>query len=113
MTGPEDAAAPRSRLANDAGGYRGTGLTLRLRQEPTAPRRATSVPFTTVTTGHERTATDNTTAASTCALHQLPRERSWPIWLWEQEVAPGAIRSAVRPPCQADASGLAAEVRTS
>ena len=35
--------------------------------------RATSVPFTTVTTGHERTATDNSTAASTCALHQLPR----------------------------------------
>jgi hypothetical protein len=34
--------------------------------------RATSVPFTTVTTGHERTATDNTTAASICALTSSP-----------------------------------------
>ena len=48
----------------------GTGLTLRSRCEPEAPRcarvilagRATSVPFTAVTSGPQRTLTDNTTA---------------------------------------------------
>jgi hypothetical protein len=35
--------------------------------------RATSVPFTTVTTGSERTTTDNTPTAVSCAAPQLPR----------------------------------------
>jgi hypothetical protein len=34
---------------------------------------ATSVPFTPVLTGPERTTTDNTTAALTCAHHHFPR----------------------------------------
>jgi hypothetical protein len=62
--------------------------------EPTAPRcarvilavRATSVPFTAVLTGPQRTTTDNNEPALTCTVPR-PR-RSWhrPIWLWEQGV---------------------------
>jgi hypothetical protein len=60
----------------------GTGLTLRSAWEPMAPvctgsphGRATSLPFTTVLTGPERTTTDNATAHSTSALPlpHLPR----------------------------------------
>jgi hypothetical protein len=36
-------------------------------------RRATSVPFTAVSTGPERTTTDNTEAAATCAIRRLRR----------------------------------------
>jgi hypothetical protein len=49
--------------------------------------RAISVPFTAVTTGAQRTATDNITAALTCTVHRLRRSGSCPIWLWEQGVA--------------------------
>jgi hypothetical protein len=35
--------------------------------------RATSVPFTAVTTGPERTTTDNTTPPATCTDHRFPR----------------------------------------
>ena len=35
--------------------------------------RATSLPFTTVPTGHERTTTDNTTATVTCTNQPVPR----------------------------------------
>jgi hypothetical protein len=37
--------------------------------------RATSVPFTTATTGSKRTTTDNTEAASTCAVHCVTEPR--------------------------------------
>jgi len=58
-----------------------TGLTLRPRLEPTAPPRAsvvlagraTSVPFTAVGTGPERTPRDNTTSAVSCAVHRFSR----------------------------------------
>jgi hypothetical protein len=41
---------------------------------PSRPRgRATSVPFTAVTTGPQRTPTDNHTVAATCTVHHLPR----------------------------------------
>jgi hypothetical protein len=49
--------------------------------------RATSVPFTPVTTGPLRTTTDNTTTLQPASLPRLRRWRSWPIWLWEQGVA--------------------------
>jgi hypothetical protein len=58
-----------------------TDLTLRSSWEPTAPPcarviltgRATSVAFTAVLSGPERTTTDKTKAASTCAVHYLRR----------------------------------------
>jgi len=43
--------------------------------------RATSVPFTAVPTGPQRTTTDNAEAASTCAASHLRRQRSRPNWL--------------------------------
>src|SRR4029450_2771444 len=51
--------------------------------------RATSVPFTTVLTGSERTTTDNATAHSTSALPRLPRCPQRSNRLWEQGV-PGS-----------------------
>jgi hypothetical protein len=48
--------------------------------------RATTVPFTAVLTGPERTITGNATAASTCAVPCRRRWRSGPIWLCKQEV---------------------------
>jgi hypothetical protein len=58
-----------------------TGLTLMLTVEPTAQQdtgvildgRATSVPFTAVLNGPERTTTDNAEAASTCAVRHRCR----------------------------------------
>jgi hypothetical protein len=50
--------------------------------------RATSVPFTAVMTGPERTTTDNVEAAFTSAVCCLRRSRVRPIWLCEQGVAP-------------------------
>jgi hypothetical protein len=49
--------------------------------------RATSVPVTAVMTGPQRTTTDNTTAAPTCAYSRLPKSGLCPNWLWEQGVA--------------------------
>jgi hypothetical protein len=49
--------------------------------------RATSVPFTAVLNGPERTTTDNTNAASTCAVPHPHKSQQRPIWLWEQGVA--------------------------
>jgi hypothetical protein len=49
--------------------------------------RATSVPFTTVITGFQRTTTDNAMVRSTSAAPCLRRWQSWPIWLREQGVA--------------------------
>jgi len=45
-----------------------------------------SVPFTAVLTGPERTATDNTTAALTCADHHFPKWRGCSNWLYKQVV---------------------------
>jgi hypothetical protein len=78
QTGPKGAAAPRSRLANDAVvaedeprpaiklGANGTSVYQR-----NLTGRATSVPFTRVNVGYQRTTTDNTTAAATCAARLL------------------------------------------
>jgi hypothetical protein len=55
--------------------------------------RATSVPFTAVLTGPERTTTDNAKAVWTCTAHRLRRSCSRPNWLWEQGVA-GSIWSS-------------------
>jgi hypothetical protein len=75
---PKGAAAPRSRLANDAVvaedeprpaiklGANGTSVYQR-----NLTGRATSVPFTRVNVGYQRTTTDNTTAAATCAARLL------------------------------------------
>jgi hypothetical protein len=69
--------------------------------EPTAPRCArgiltghvTSVPFTAVLNGPERTITDNHEAASTCAIPRPRRSQQRPNWLWEEEVIAGvAVR---------------------
>jgi hypothetical protein len=49
--------------------------------------RATTVPFTSVVTGPERTPTDNVKVVATCAVCHLTRWRPRPIWLWEQGVA--------------------------
>ena len=63
--------------------------------EPTAPGctaevvlagRATSVPFTAVLTGPQRTPMDNTIGAKTCACSPSPQV-AIRIWLWEQGVA--------------------------
>jgi hypothetical protein len=67
----------------------------RVRVEPTAQPntglilggRATSVPFTAVLAGPERTTTDNHKASSTCAISHPRRWQQRPIWLWEQGVA--------------------------
>ena len=48
--------------------------------------RAPRVPFTAVMIGRERTTTDNTTAAVTCAVSHLRRWRPRPIWLCKQGV---------------------------
>ena len=48
--------------------------------------RATTVPFTAVLAGPQRTTTDNTTAAVICADHRSPRWRPRPIWLCKQGV---------------------------
>src|SRR4029453_10253092 len=113
--GHSRAAAPRTRLTHESLATWGMGLTLRSAWEPTAPRRArvilagcaTSVPFTTVLTGSERTTTDNATAHSTSALPRLRRRQSWPIWLWEQGVGArgygpyGMGRRPAQSPCPA------------
>src|SRR5215211_7421548 len=49
--------------------------------------RATSVPFTTGSTGPQRTTTDNAKASSTCTAFSRRRSPTWPIWLWEQVIA--------------------------
>jgi hypothetical protein len=75
------------------------GLTLRSGLEAAAPScanvvlggRATSVPFTAVLNGPERTTTDNHEAASTCAVPILAGAQQRPIWFWEQEVTPVAV----------------------
>jgi hypothetical protein len=79
-TGPKDAAAPPSRLANEAVvtedgphpaielGANGTIVC-----QVNLTGRATSVPFTRVNVGSQRTTTDNTTAATTWADRLLRR----------------------------------------
>jgi hypothetical protein len=65
-----------------------------VKAEPTALRcarviltgRATSVPFTAVLNGPERTTTDNHEAASTCAVPDPRRRQQRPIWLCKQGV---------------------------
>jgi ClpA/ClpB-like protein len=64
--------------------------TVRQRRGPAAPSctrvviagRATSVPFTAVLSGIERTPTDNIIVAVACAVRHVPRWRSCSIWLW-------------------------------
>ena len=48
--------------------------------------RATSVPFTAVMTGPERTTTDNKKRLRP-TVFLFPQVEILPIWLWEQEVA--------------------------
>jgi hypothetical protein len=94
---PTATAGPETSLANEAGVARAE-LHPSVELMPTPPGRmnvflvgrATSVPFTAVPTGPERTTTDNATQAMTCAVRRLARWRPCPIWLWEQEVALGA-----------------------
>jgi hypothetical protein len=73
-------AAPRSRLANEAvvagnwphpTSYGRTDTTRLNGVDRTG--RATSVPFTTVLPGSQRTITDNATAGMTCTDHRFPR----------------------------------------
>jgi hypothetical protein len=93
-TGPENAAAPSTTACLHHGGTEGGSRPV-VKVNPTPPScatvilggRVTSVPFTAVPTGPERTTTDNAEAASTCAPDYLRRSRSCPIWLWEQGVA--------------------------
>jgi hypothetical protein len=67
--------------------------------------RATSVPVTAVMTGPERTTTDKAKAASTSVVRYLRRSQTWPIWLWEQEVASTApVSNLVRPETDSNAS---------
>jgi hypothetical protein len=65
--------------------------------------RATSVPFTAVLNGPERTTTDNHEAASTCALPHPRRSQQRPNWLWEQGVAGSnpAVPTTSTTPCAA------------
>jgi hypothetical protein len=75
-----DGPRPPRALANYAV-ITGDGLTLGPSWEPSASReitvvlagRATTVPFTAVMIGPERTTTDNPTASLTCAAPQLRR----------------------------------------
>ena len=46
--------------------------------------RATSLPFTAVLSGSQRTTTDNARASSTCTVLSHRRSQSRPISLWEQ-----------------------------
>jgi hypothetical protein len=59
--------------------------------------RATTVPFTAVMIGPERTATDNAQAASTCAASYFSQVTIPAIWLWEQMVGRGLHRPLPRP----------------
>ena len=61
------AAASPSRLATDAVGPLGRALP----PAELGSGRATSVPFTAVLAGPERTLTDKTTAATTCGDHHI------------------------------------------
>jgi hypothetical protein len=87
-------AAPPSRLANEAIGRRGqaspngeSGADDDTRVcQVVLTGRATSVPFTAVMTGPQRTTTDNTTAPLD-QRRSLPSQVTIPIWLWEQGVA--------------------------
>jgi hypothetical protein len=90
---PSWTAASPPRLAHEAGGHP-DGPHPPVKAEPTAPRcasviltdRATSVPFTAVLNGPERTTTDNHEAASTCAVSHPRTWQQRPNWLWEQGV---------------------------
>jgi hypothetical protein len=55
--------------------------------EVTLGGRATSVPFTAVLIGTQRTTMDNAEASSTCTVLSSRRSQSCPIWLWERGVA--------------------------
>jgi hypothetical protein len=61
--------------------------------------RATTVPFTAVLAGLQRTITETATASSTCDGRERRRWRTCPIWLWEQGVASSRLRSGC---CLAD-----------
>ena len=77
---PPDPCRGPAVLGDDAG-VTGLSLTLAVELVPTLPGladvvsagRATSVPFTAVLTGPERTTTDNTTVAGSCAVRWIPR----------------------------------------
>jgi hypothetical protein len=56
------------------------------------------VPFTAVVTGSERTPTDSTTAAVTCAAHRRPRWRSCSGLLCKQGVVSSGHKTALRYP---------------
>jgi hypothetical protein len=65
--------------------------------------RATSVPFTEVLNGPQRTTTDNAAARSTSAGPHPHRWQQRPNWLWEQGV--GDPRSVTRDRCQVRSTG--------
>jgi hypothetical protein len=54
---------------------------------PSPTGRATTVPFTVVLTGPQRTTTDNARAGSTCTVLRLRRWRCRPNWLCKQVVS--------------------------
>jgi hypothetical protein len=84
----DDAAAPRSRLANDTVVTEDrphrtvkVGANDATVSQVILARRATNVPFTAVPTGSQRTVTDNTKVALSCVDPRFTRSRTWPIWL--------------------------------
>jgi hypothetical protein len=90
---PYAAAANPPGSCPQGGGSPRTGLTSWASWEPSPGAsivglagRATSVPFTAVPNGPERTTTDNTEAPLTCAVPHPCRWQQRPIWLWEQGV---------------------------
>jgi hypothetical protein len=56
-----------------------------------------SVPFTTVSTGLQRTTTDNAKASSTCTVFSRRRSPTWPIWLGSR----GSVGRGLHRPCRA------------
>jgi hypothetical protein len=90
---PAGCRGPATALANEAV-VTGVGSHPSVERVPRLPgstnvvlvRRATTVPFTAVPAGPQRTATDNATAASTCAILYRRRWKSCPIWLCKQGV---------------------------
>jgi hypothetical protein len=77
----------------------GTGLTLRVSWKPSPPAasiailadRATTVPFTAVPYGPERTTTDNHEAASTCTVRRLAGHSSARTGFGSRGGVPGRV----------------------
>jgi hypothetical protein len=79
----EDAARPTAEMAdNGATEYR-----------VILGHRATSLPFTAVLAGSQRTTTGNSRVSMTCSVLSRRRSQPCPIWLWEQVVSQSVCRS--------------------